>query len=67
MSNVIRALGLSDTDTTHLKFPIGLYTSRAMLRGEHPFAVIYEERGKPKLRVGCFTDLQVAKSKIVVD
>lgn len=65
MSRVIRALGLKDS--AQLRFPVGLYTTKAMLRGGHPFAVIFEEKGKPKLRVGCIEDTAVPNTKVVVD
>lgn len=65
MSSVIHALGLKDS--AQLKFPVGLYTTKAMLRGDHPFAVIYEEKGKTKLRVGGVTDMGLTSSKVVVD
>jgi len=65
MSSVIHALGLKDS--AQLRFPVGLYTTKAMLRGDHPFAVIVEEKGKTKLRVGSVADLGITNTKIVVD
>lgn len=65
MSSVIHALGLKDS--AQLRFPVGLYTTKAMLRGDHPFAVIVEEQGKTKLRVGSVADLGITNTKIVVD
>lgn len=63
--NVIHALGLKDT--THLRFPAGLYTTKSMLRGDHPFAVIFNDNGNPKLRVGSNSDSVGLACKIVVD
>ncbi len=63
MSSIIHALGLKDT--TDLKFPIGLYTTKALLRGESPFAVITTKKGKTTLRAGSIHDNILCK--IVVD
>lgn len=61
--SIIRDLGL--TDTTSLKFPVGLYTSKDMLRGGRPFAVVISEKGKTRLRAGDINE--EVKTRVVVD
>ncbi len=63
--NIINALGIKDT--AEIKFPAGIYTTKNILRGENPFAVIFESSGKTKISVGKFTDGLPIKSKIVID
>lgn len=64
--SVIHAMGLKDN--ANLKFPVGLYTTKDMLLGEPPFAVIFDEGGQSKLRVGSSSDSSLRViSKVIVD